>query len=312
MHRGGLERVVLDMARSLLRRKYRVSVAVAGKAGDMAAQCRASGIPVHVTDSDLSAFERLLDAESPDLLIPHYSFLGSPLAWRKGIPVLSFIHNSYIWTTEQEDATICNTDLYTTHYVAVSRTAASFFSRKYRVDRGKITSIPNGIDLDSTRLQPNSGPTRRDYGLDSKDFVIVSVASILGTKAQIHAIAAVGALKKEIPRIKLLLVGAEADSAYAAATRQFIREAGLSDTVYLSGHSDVVDAYYRIADMFLLSSLTEGWSLAKTEAMLHGLPLVLTDVGGAAEVITGSDIGILVPPAYDDPLTVNASNLMQL
>src|SRR5207249_190685 len=79
--------------------------------------------------------------------------------------------------------------------------------------------------------------------------------------------------------------------------------------VLMCGHTDAISDYYRLADVFLLSSLVEGWSLAKTEAMLFGLPLILTDVGGAAEVISNGDVGALIPPAFDDPLEINASNL---
>ncbi|MEP6716885.1 MAG: glycosyltransferase, partial [Terriglobia bacterium] len=311
MHRGGLERVVLDMARALDNRRYRVALAVTGHAGDMADECRASGIAVHEVGRDRMAYERLLAAERPDLVIPHYSNFGAPLAWKRGIPVLSFIHNSYIWTTDELNREIRETDIFTTHYVAVSQTAAGFFSRKYSVPEQKITCIPNGIDLRGRDEPPGAPLQRADLGLQEGDFVVVCVASIVGTKAQIHAIAAVEALRREIPNLRLILVGGEADPVYSSLVREFIREAALSGSVLMTGHTNTVTAYYRMADAFLLSSLTEGWSLAKTEAMFHGLPLILTDVGGAAEVIEDSDIGILVPPAYDDPLQVNASNLAQ-
>lgn len=311
MHRGGLEQVVLDMARTFHRRKYRVSLVVTGHAGDMAAKCRASGITVHETGRDVAAYQRLLATEMPDVVIPHYSNFGAPLAWRESIPVLSFIHNSYIWTTEEENRAIQDSDLFVTHYVSVSQTAARFFSRKYLVSPEKITCIPNGIDVSKYQRPARPHIQRASLGLDARDFVVVCVASIVGTKAQIHAIAAVKALKREIPRLRLLLVGEDVDPTYGAAVRDFIRESGLVDCVLMPGHTNDVVEYYGIADAFLLSSLTEGWSLAKTEAMLQELPLILTDVGGAGEVIQHSDIGIIVPAAYEDPLQVNASNLAQ-
>jgi glycosyltransferase involved in cell wall biosynthesis len=311
MHRGGLEQVVLDMARTLHRRQYRVSLVVTGHSGDMAARCRASGIAVHEVAGDVAAYQRLLTSEAPDILIPHYSNFGAPLAWRESIPVLSFIHNSYIWTTEEENRAIQDSDLFVTHYVAVSQTAARFFSRKYLVAPEKITCIPNGIDVSKYQRPATPRLQRASLGLDAKDFVVLCVASIVGTKAQIHAIAAIKALKREIPRLRLLLVGEEVDPTYGAAMRDFIRASELADCVLMPGHTNDVVEYYALADAFLLSSLTEGWSLAKTEAMLQELPLILTDVGGASEVIQNNDIGILVPAAYEDPLQVNASNLAQ-
>src|SRR5207249_3002431 len=117
----------LDQARELGRRGYRVSVAVTGSMGAMAEECRASDIPIHDVGHDPTAFDRLLGSESPDILIPHYSNVGAPLAWRRGIPSLGFIHNSYIWTTEEQNRAIRKTDIFTTHYIAVSKAAACFF-----------------------------------------------------------------------------------------------------------------------------------------------------------------------------------------
>lgn len=48
------------------------------------------------------------------------------------------------------------------------------------------------------------------------------------------------------------------------------------------------------------------------EAMAFGKPLLLTDTGGAAEVIEGDDIGILLPTEYDDVTKLNAASLDKL
>jgi len=139
--------------------------------------------------------------------------------------------------------------------------------------------------------------------------VLLTVGSIIGTKAQVHAIAAVRALSKKYPALKLILLGSPADENYTAVVRQQIREYGLDKTVLLCPPTDAVADYYRLADAFLMTSITEGWSLAVTEAMFFGLPMILTDTGGTSEVIENGDIGIVVPTAYDDPLQISAANL---
>ena len=48
------------------------------------------------------------------------------------------------------------------------------------------------------------------------------------------------------------------------------------------------------------------------EAMFYGKPMILTDTGGAAEVIENDDIGLLLPTEYDDLQTLTAENLNQL
>jgi len=56
----------------------------------------------------------------------------------------------------------------------------------------------------------------------------------------------------------------------------------------------------RMADCFVLPSLIEGWSIAIMEAMYCELPLILSDVGSARDVVKESDIGIVIRNPYED------------
>src|SRR5437879_12321895 len=49
------------------------------------------------------------------------------------------------------------------------------------------------------------------------------------------------------------------------------------------------------ADVFVLATRNEGWANVFLEAMACGLPVVTTDVGGNAEIVTNQNLGILVP-----------------
>jgi glycosyltransferase involved in cell wall biosynthesis len=66
----------------------------------------------------------------------------------------------------------------------------------------------------------------------------------------------------------------------------------------MPGYFTNVEAFYQMADAFLLPSFIEGWSIAMNEAMFHAKPMILTDTGGAGEVIEDNDIGILIPNEY--------------
>ncbi|MBP8951377.1 MAG: glycosyltransferase [Armatimonadetes bacterium] len=311
LDKGGLERVVANMAIDLRAHGWRPSIVVTERDGQIGQQCRVAGIPVHFIKRDPGALKAVLENEKADLLVVHYSNLGPCVAWRLGIPVVSVVHNSYIWSDAAFDQEVRRADLYIKSYVAVSTGVKRYFCRKYGVSLDKVLVIPNGINISDYEKALAERPiiTRATLGLAPDDVVLLNVAFLIGTKAQVHAVKAVQEASERCPRLRLLLVGAAYDRNYAAEVSRAIEESGLGARVLLCGETDRVADYYRLADGFLLSSLTEGWSLAMTEAMYFQLPLILTDVGGASDVIENGDIGILVPPAFSDPLEVSAANL---
>jgi len=68
-------------------------------------------------------------------------------------------------------------------------------------------------------------------------------------------------------------------------------------------------AMFRDADVFVLPSYTEGFSLALLEAMFHGLAVVATRVGGTPDIIADPEQGLLVEPDDDEGLAASLSRL---
>ncbi|MEO6596285.1 MAG: glycosyltransferase [Planctomycetota bacterium] len=92
--------------------------------------------------------------------------------------------------------------------------------------------------------------------------------------------------------------------------RADVERLGLEDAVVLAGHRGDVAACHAAADVFVLPSYWEGCSLAVWEAIVAGLPLVLADVGAAAEQIRYGR-GELVAPPFASLFALDASNLAQ-
>ena len=327
LHRGGLERVVADLAASFKRNHIDVSIAVTGKAGDIAQECRQMDIPVYADVGSQTAFGDLLRRSAPDLLVSHFSTIGPPVAWQAGIPVVSYWHNCFVWMSEQRERDFRQNDLYVSHYVAVSKAVSQNFSERFGILPDKITAIPNGVCID--RLQRKTDAVaplidRTSLGLKQDDFVLLNVSSFYGTKAQIHALSALRQVLSDCPKLRLLFLGDKGDPTYYQIVVDKIDEWGLTDHVRICEPTDHIHDYYRMADGFVLASITEGWSLAKTEAMYFGLPMILTRVGGAEEVVDSNDIGILIDPpcvelagltptrAWELALNETAPNLDQL
>jgi glycosyltransferase involved in cell wall biosynthesis len=234
-------------------------------------------IPIHETGGDQADFDILI-ADSP--------YRGAELAWRRGVPVVGRID-----ATHNPAA-----NLFITRYIARSLTAARHFCRTYNIAPSKITAIPHGIDPDRPLRIPGI-TTRPTVGLTDKDYVVLQAAPIAGPNAQIHSIAAVEALRERCPNLKLILAGCVTNRQYAAEVSAYIEGAGLQDRVMLGSDTTCLNDYYHLADAFLLTSVIENATTPALEALSFGLPLLLTNAGGAPDLIDGN--GILIPAALN-------------
>jgi glycosyltransferase involved in cell wall biosynthesis len=120
--------------------------------------------------------------------------------------------------------------------------------------------------------------------------VVVSIGRLKPPKdfaTLVHALARVAA------PYRALVVGDGPERDHVTAA---VRAEGLADRVELSGTRDDVGDVLAGADLFVLSSRSEGMPMSVLEAMAAGLPVVATAVGGVPEVVVDGETGILVPP----------------
>jgi glycosyltransferase involved in cell wall biosynthesis len=100
---------------------------------------------------------------------------------------------------------------------------------------------------------------------------------------------------------KLVLAG-RLDSA-ATEVRSLITELGLEDDVIITGYVDEweIPLLYKMADVFVLPTLYEGFTLVTLEAMSYGVPVISTDTSSIREGV--GDAAVLVPVNDVDALT---------
>jgi glycosyltransferase involved in cell wall biosynthesis len=101
----------------------------------------------------------------------------------------------------------------------------------------------------------------------------------------------------------LLLVGGDwNEEGYPRALRNLIDRLGLSDRIYLENHRADIAALLANADVFVLPSLSEARPRSIIEAMLLGLPVVASSVGGIPTLVSDGVTGCLIPPS--DPIAL--------
>jgi glycosyltransferase involved in cell wall biosynthesis len=97
----------------------------------------------------------------------------------------------------------------------------------------------------------------------------------------------------QVPAARFVVFGRGEDH---APLRTLTAHLGIGDRVRFAGFRPYEQRFYPALDVSVLTSLTEGLSIALLESMNHGLPVVVTRVGGNPEVVLDGETGFLVPP----------------
>ncbi|MBI1338312.1 MAG: glycosyltransferase [Phycisphaera sp.] len=158
----------------------------------------------------------------------------------------------------------------------------------------RIEVILNGIDPERFAV-PSAAlrqEVRRELDIAPDQPVILQVARFHPVKDHATALRAHAMVVRSIPGALLLLVGEGEERAHIE--RQAL-ELGVRERVRFLGVRSDVPRIMAAADVFLLSSVSEGISVTLLEAMGCGLPIVATDVGGNGEVVENNVTGLLAP-----------------
>lgn len=162
--------------------------------------------------------------------------------------------------------------------------------------RARITVHPTGLDRD--RFRPLQHPQLRrrlgkELGIALPDDapVLATVGALIERKGQALVIEALTELPGETVA---LLVG---QGPAEARLRALARRIGVADRVHFLGSldHDLLPLVLSAADAMVLPSASEGLANAWVEALACGTPIVVSDVGGAREIVTASEAGRIVP-----------------
>jgi glycosyltransferase involved in cell wall biosynthesis len=162
----------------------------------------------------------------------------------------------------------------------------------YSVRRCQV--IQNGYDLEIFRPDPASGAAlRAELGVRTDEYLVGCVARWDPQKDHANLVAALGAVARGQPRLRILLVGTGMDPANERLAL-LLRAADLGTRVILAGPRDDIPTVMNALDLHVLSSSGEAFPNVVAEAMACGTACVVTDVGDAALIV--GDTGWMVPP----------------
>jgi UDP-glucose:(heptosyl)LPS alpha-1,3-glucosyltransferase len=124
---------------------------------------------------------------------------------------------------------------------------------------------------------------RAKVGIPDSAFVFLHVGSGYARKGVAAAIRALAALA--MPAAHLAVVGRDRDE---AGMKRLAASLGLQSRVHFAGGQQDVAPWYGMADAFVLATLYDPMPNAALEALACGLPAVVTEQCGAAELVKGA------------------------
>ena len=300
---GGAEDLVAAMVTGLDARRFQVQAATLGPLGAVGEELIRAGHPVRslgLTLRRTSLFRivarvrDLLREVKPDILhthLYHPNLYGRLASLGMGLAgVVASVHNSY--TRVKLHRCLWNFFLSrVTDKVLVSSPRVWQDVRTWdRVPAEKILVFPYGIRLDDLDDSLDAAAIRAELGVAG--FVLGMVGRLEEQKGQRFLLAALPELSRQIPGLRVLIVG---EGREKEALGRLAEELGVSPLVHFLGTRRDLPRLFRAMDLFVQPSLWEGLPLTLLMAMGAGLPVVGTRVSGITEVIDDGSNGRLTP-----------------
>jgi glycosyltransferase involved in cell wall biosynthesis len=168
--------------------------------------------------------------------------------------------------------------------VPVSERLGRYLTARLGVAPRKIAVIENGVDHRLFAPGPASPALRERLGIPAEAVVLGSIGRLEPVKAYERLIAAFATLVREQPAraMRLVICG---EGSHRAALEAAAESAGVRALVLLPGWVDQPVEFYRLLDVFAMTSLSEGTSVSLLEAMATARALVVTDVGSNARLL---------------------------
>ena len=169
------------------------------------------------------------------------------------------------------------------------------------------------IDIIHNAIMPTWGRAARHYetsrnlkeklGIPAFRKIVLIVGRLSREKDHLTLLDAFRRIPKQLEP-HLIIVG---EGPERSRITKKITDSALGDCVTITGQQDSAEAYYGIADVAVLSSLSEGSPNALLEAMASGVPTVATRVGGIPEIVEHGESAFLVntrdPVSLSDAIT---------
>ena len=177
-----------------------------------------------------------------------------------------------------------------TAIIGVSDGIADSIKQTYKVDHSKVIRLYNPLDLENIRTLSEMDCSHPWFDEDVP--VIVSVCR-LDPEKNLSTMLKAFAIALQSRPLRLIMVGIGTEEAFL---KKVASDLGISESVSFEGYVVNQYPYMSMANVFAMSSISEGLGCSLQEAMACGTTIVSTDYPyGARELLQGGEYGTLVP-----------------
>ena len=310
---GGIARVVHDLSKRLIKDGHEVTVVTYRDGNQVPEYENDKGVNVYRVDNYMihpnnfidwimqlnfnliaKATEIINKEGSFDVIHAHdwlVAYAAKTLKNSFGIPIVATIHateagrNSGIHDETQRyiNDTEWLLTYEATEVIVNSNFMKNDIQRSFGLPFDKINVIPNGINLNNFVGIERDYDFRRQYAMDNEK-IILYVGRLVYEKGIQHLIAAMPKILNHYHDSKLIIAG---KGGMLDELKKEAYNLGLSNKVYFTGYLDSkkVQKMYKCADIAVFPSTYEPFGIVALEAMLAGVPTVVSDTGGLGEIV---------------------------
>ncbi|MGJ0391059.1 glycosyltransferase family 4 protein [Microbacterium sp. CGR1] len=285
---GGVEAVIATLSRLLPSHGHRV-VVLCTRGGATAESLAADGIAVSVVDDPAALAASLGALPGPAVVQLHNApEWFADVIHSLSIPMVPVFHTTDVDLSDADWRAQRVVVDRAAAVIAVSETVRAFCASRLGVAPGRISVVPNGVSFPALSYAEITDARARLATLFSAsldgDAVFASLARYNIQKNIAGLVAAFLHAAERRDDIRLVVAGPIDDWIEYALADSMRRASRHADRVLLLGPS-TARTVLAASDAFVLDSFFEGWPIAASEAARAGLPLVLSDAGGASELV---------------------------
>lgn len=196
--------------------------------------------------------------------------------------------------------------------IALSKGVKKNIINRYKVNSDKIDIIYNPVDIEGIRYMMAKDEVSKAHKAIFRHSgrVLITAGRLHPDKDQKTLLKAFKMVKENHKDSHLFILG---EGGLETQLKQFAVDLNIEDSVHFAGFRHNPYAYFKQADLFVLSSVREGFGHVLTEAMATGKPVVSTKARpGAEEVLANGEYGYMCEPSDEVALAEGISHILSL